>query len=142
MILVTLLSAALVIVSVGIHLTCLRSLLDLLPRIARFRRARVGLVVLGALLGHLIEIAVFGTAFFFLAASERFGTVASAGEGPLSWDDSLYYSAVTYTSLGFGDLTPTGTLRLMSAVEVLTGVVLVAWTASFLFLVMRRAWKN
>jgi len=54
--------------------------------------------------------------------------------------ECYYYSAVTFTSLGFGDLTPTGHLRLLAAVEVLTGVVLIAWTASFLFLVMQRSW--
>lgn len=82
------LSAALVIFSIWIHLSCLRSLLGLLPQIARFRRSRVGLTVLGALLGHMNEIAVFGTVFFLLAASERFGTVARAGERSLTWEGS------------------------------------------------------
>jgi hypothetical protein len=87
-----------------------------------------------------VEIALFGAAFLFLATSEEYGVIADAAGTDLVWSSYFYYSAVTYTSLGFGDLTPTGTLRLLSAVEVLTGVVLVAWTASFLFLVMQKIW--
>jgi hypothetical protein len=45
-------------------------------------------------------------------------------------------------SRGDWALTPTGDLRLLAAVEVLTGVVLVAWTASFLFLVMQKSWGS
>ena len=141
MTIVTVLSAALVIICVGIHLTCLKGLLALLSRIAHFRHFRVGMIVLGALIGHAVEIALFGIAFFFLSATERFGSITGASGKTLDWGDSFYYSAVTYTSLGFGDLTPTGTLRVLSAVEVLTGVVLVTWTASFLFLVMQKTWK-
>ena len=54
--------------------------------------------------------------------------------------DTFYYSAVVYTSLGFGDITPTRALRFFTAFETLTGLVLVAWTASFSFLVMQKYW--
>ena len=42
--------------------------------------------------------------------------------------NDYYYSATTYTGLGFGDITPTSTLRLFTAIEALTGLVLIAWT--------------
>ncbi len=139
---VIIVSVVLVISSVTIHYAFLKGLLILLPRISHFHHGRVSLTVLGALTGHLVEIALFGTAFFLLTGSKRFGTIAGTAENTLNWGDCFYYSSVTYTSLGFGDLTPTGMLRLLSAVEVLTGVVLVAWTASFLFLVMQKAWAD
>lgn len=137
---ISLLSIVLVIVVVGLHLICLKGLFLLLPRLTAFRRIRVGIMVSGALVGHLVEIALFGAAFLFLATLDRYGAVADAAGTDLYWGNYFYYSAVTYTSLGFGDLTPTGALRFLSAVEVLTGVVLVAWTASFMFLVMQKAW--
>jgi hypothetical protein len=99
-------------------------------------------MVVGALVGHFVEIALFGATFLFLSSSKEYGTIGGAAGTGLDWHSYFYYSAVTYTSLGFGDLTPTGTLRLLSAVEVLTGVVLVAWTASFMFLVMQKAWGD
>jgi hypothetical protein len=56
--------------------------------------------------------------------------------------DNFYYSAVTYTALGFGDITPTGAMRLFTAIEALTGLVLIAWTASSLFLAMHKYWGD
>jgi hypothetical protein len=133
-------SVVLVIVTVAVHLACLRGLLRLLLRLGSLHHARVGVMVLGALLGHLIEIGLFGVAIGWLEGPGRHGTLTGATAGDLTWAECYYYSAVTFTSLGFGDLAPTGHLRLLAAVEVLTGVVLVAWTASFLFLVMQRVW--
>ena len=44
-------------------------------------------------------------------------------------------------SLPSGTL-PTVPLRLLTVAETLTGVILVAWTASFLFMVMRKHWEE
>ena len=35
--------------------------------------------------------------------------------------DCVYYSFITYTTLGFGDVIPTGTLRFLTSLESLTG---------------------
>lgn len=137
-----LISAGLAFASVGLHLGCLRGLLYLLPRLRALRHVKVGVMVIGALAGHLLEIGLFGAALSWLVRGGRHGGLDGTGAEGATWGDYYYYSAVTYTSLGFGDLTPTGDLRLLAAVEVLTGVVLVAWTASFLFLVMQKSWES
>ncbi|EGG99066.1 Protein yfbU [gamma proteobacterium IMCC2047] len=56
--------------------------------------------------------------------------------------DCGYHSFVTYTSLGFGDIIPTGYLRFITGIEALAGLVLIAWTASFVYVEMRRFWDN
>ncbi|MCA9451483.1 MAG: two pore domain potassium channel family protein, partial [Nitrospira sp.] len=48
----------------------------------------------------------------------------------------VYYSFVTHTTLGFGDLIPTGPLRFLTGIESLTGLVLITWTASCIYLQM------
>jgi hypothetical protein len=53
-------------------------------------------------------------------------------------NEFFYYSAVTYTTLGFGDITPLGHLRILTTVESLAGLILIAWTASIIFLAMQR----
>ena len=53
--------------------------------------------------------------------------------------DFWYYSFVVFTSLGFGDLTPHGSIRMLTALETLTGLILIAWTASF-FIVQMQCW--
>ncbi|MEM9882591.1 MAG: potassium channel family protein, partial [Planctomycetota bacterium] len=52
--------------------------------------------------------------------------------------DAVYFSAAVYTTVGFGDITPVGHLRLLVGIEALTGLMLVAWSASFTFLVSSR----
>jgi hypothetical protein len=53
----------------------------------------------------------------------------------------MYFSAETYTSLGFGDVTPSGHMRLLIGLEALNGLLLIAWSASFAYLSMERFWN-
>jgi len=54
----------------------------------------------------------------------------------------IYYSAITYTTVGYGDITPVGDIRFFAAIEALSGMVLVGWTASVIFTVMHRIWRQ
>ena len=56
--------------------------------------------------------------------------------------DCVYYSFITYTSLGFGDIIPTDYLRFITGIEGLTGLLLIAWTASFVYVQMQRFWDD
>ena len=42
--------------------------------------------------------------------------------------------------LGFGDVVPNGPLRLLAGAEALNGLLLIGWSASFLYLEMERWW--
>lgn len=55
--------------------------------------------------------------------------------------DYVYYSIVAYTSLGLGDIVPDGALRILTGVEALTGLILIGWTTSVLFVEMQRFWE-
>ena len=74
--------------------------------------------------------------------------MSSLGAGNLSDSTAfslstcMYFSAATYTSLGFGDLTPTGPVRLLAGVEALNGLLLIGWSASFTYLSMERFWVS
>jgi hypothetical protein len=82
---------------------------------------------------------VFGSAFYVLTSYEGFGAlIAPYGMGFL---DSIYFSAVCYSTLGLGDVVPTGAIRFVAGVESLTGFVLITWSASFTFLEMERFWR-
>ena len=54
----------------------------------------------------------------------------------------VYYSSVTYTSLGYGDMVPIGNIRFITAAETITGLVLIAWTASFAYFHMQKLWQS
>lgn len=50
----------------------------------------------------------------------------------------LYFSAVTYTTTGYGDLVLPEPWRLVGAVESLTGILLCGWSTGFFFAVLSK----
>ena len=102
------------------------------------RRAKVLHAILLVLALHVIEICIFGLAFWALLQCGDCGSIAGA-QGVL---DTIYLSAMSFTTVGFGDVTPVGGLRLLAAMEALTGFVLIAWSASFTYLEMERFWRK
>ncbi len=52
--------------------------------------------------------------------------------------DVFYFSVVNYSSLGLGDIYPTGHLRFLAGVEALNGFLLISCSASTIFLVVTR----
>jgi hypothetical protein len=51
-------------------------------------------------------------------------------------------SAMTYTTVGFGDVVPVGAIRFVAGLEALTGLVMITWSASYTFLEMQRDWSR
>ncbi|WP_444932041.1 ion channel [Microbulbifer sp. SSSA002] len=96
--------------------------------------------VFGALIAHVVEIWLFAYCYYFMVNSPYFGTLVGNFNGSLL--DCAYFSFTTYTSLGFGDIEPLGHLRFTAGLEALTGLVMITWTASFMFLKMQRYWED
>lgn len=59
-----------------------------------------------------------------------------------SFEEAIYFSFVTFTTLGYGDITLTGNWRLLSGIEALNGVMLLGWTTALLFAVVQRTWQG
>ena len=51
---------------------------------------------------------------------------------------AFYFSAVTYTTTGYGDLVLPKEWRLVGGVEALTGILMCGWSAAFFFAVVTR----
>jgi hypothetical protein len=127
-----------VLACVSLHLGALFFLWKIvLPRLKRLTHVALGILVCIAIVAHLVEIGVFAIAHVVLGEAPPAEGILAAG----AMDEStpLYDSASAYTSLGTQQ-PPTGGLRVLTAVEALTGLVLITWTASFLFLIMQRTW--
>ncbi len=124
-----------------IHYAALHLLHDSLPDI-RFipRAAKVPVAVLGAVVSHAGQIVLFGASYFILR--DHLGLGSFGGEFRDAFTSFLYFSAETYTSLGFGDIYPLGQLRMLTGLEALTGLLMISWTASFTYLEMNRFWKH
>jgi ion channel len=92
-----------------------------LVRVLRHRRV-TSETVLGALCSYVLLGLTF--AFLYLAVSEFRDAPFFVQEGPHQQSEYLYYSFVTLTTLGFGDLSPTvGLPQALTALEALIGQV-------------------
>ncbi|WP_386082160.1 ion channel [Vreelandella sp. F11] len=97
------------------------------------------LVLMFSLFGaHVAEICLFALALVGLQYLPETGQL-SGSETVALWD-YLYVSATSYTTLGFGDLTPEGSIRLLLSTEGLIGFMLITWSASLTFLQMQQHW--
>ena len=89
----------------------------------------------------LVTEKMLWASFYGLSVGElNWGSLDGLGSGRLM--DYVYYSFTVYTTLGFGDIVPRGMIRYLSGIESLTGLVLITWTASFLYLEMRKYWDD
>lgn len=80
---------------------------------------------------HAVQIAIWAFTYRQLLPD---------GELP-SFEAALYFSFVTFTTLGYGDITLTEGWRLLSGIQALNGILLVGWTTAFLFAVVQKTWE-
>ena len=106
----------------------------------RAGRRQMLFAILGVLALHLAQIWIFGVAWWALLHFPDAGSISGAKH--LQWHGALFLSALSFTSLGFDEWIPVGAIRILAGVEALTGLVLVAWSASFAFLQMQRHWTQ
>jgi len=99
---------------------------------------RLSMMLVAAIVSHLIHIALYAVAFLLLEF--YFGVGAIEGPDSGRYNDALYFSIASYTTLGIGDIYPAGEIRLLSGIEALNGLVMVTWTASMTYLHMERYW--
>lgn len=139
--LLTLLTTILLVgLSVVIHYEALYNIAGYMVHAHKRPRRWVAFGVIGALIAHVGEIWLFAVGYYFLIYSGQAGTLG--GDFSLSLQNCGYYSYITYTTLGFGDITPSGALRFLTGMEALTGLVMITWTASFMYLQMERLWNH
>lgn len=133
-------NAAVVALAVLIHYEFLRRLTMMLPVMRIRHRIRIVIGVVGALVAHTLEVWLFALAYWLMHRLDGWGTLSGNFDGSLL--DCGYFSFTVFSTLGFGDIVPTGNLRYLTGIESLTGLVLITWTASFLYVEMQRYWNT
>ena len=91
-----------------------------LPRTGLFIR-----IAWWTILMHLLEISVWALFYLWKCDMPDFQT-------------AMYFSAVTYTTTGYGDVLLTQEWRMLGAVEALTGILMCGWSTGFFFTVVGR----
>ena len=137
MFLAMLLAGFLVTANILVHYEMLRLMSAYVPGLPIAVRLKVLVVVLGCFVAHTIEVWLYALAYLLI---DRAGIGSLQGQVDESFADFLYFSATSYSTLGFGDVYPTGALRLISGIEGINGLFLIAWSTSFTYFVMDRLW--
>ena len=76
--------------------------------------------VIGFLIAHIIEIMVWAAVYRLVGELQSF-------------EEAVYFSAITFATIGYGDITLSPGWRLASAIEGVNGILLFGWTTAFLF---------
>jgi hypothetical protein len=120
------LATGMVIVMVLMHLFGLALLMRGLRSHSRFfRRLRIMPLTLllaasaGIILIHTAEIWTFAALYLELNCFSHF-------------EEALYFSTVTYATIGYGDLVMPHAWRILGAIEGAAGIVMLGWSTAFL----------
>lgn len=135
-----LVNSLLIMLAVLVHYEILRLLSIFIPSLNIAHRLRIVVSIYGALCAHVAEVWLFGIGYYYMLRAQSFGSLQGNFNGSLL--DCVYFSFTNYTSLGYGDIEPLGDIRFTAGLESLTGLVLIGWTASFLYVEMSRFWHE
>jgi hypothetical protein len=130
-----LIGAALMIVTTFIHSGCTLLSITALET-ARARRwgmrsawNRVALVaglVLLMFLASLVEVVIWGATYIAIGALE-------------GAEKAIYFSMVTFTTLGYGEIVLGPDNRLLASFEAANGIIMFGWTTALIFAFVHRA---
>jgi voltage-gated potassium channel Kch len=85
----------------------------------------LALLILVMSLAAIFEAGLWAAFYLWVGALETF-------------DASLYFSLVTFTTLGYGDISLGEEWRLLSAFEAANGIILFGWTTALIVAVLQR----
>ncbi|MEY4481895.1 MAG: hypothetical protein RIQ84_1057 [Pseudomonadota bacterium] len=136
-------NSVLVALAILIHYEVLFLLDKKLPKIAHLpSRFRVLIGVAVIFFTHVIEIWLFALGYFVTLQFSGMGQLVGVTAGHGVFLDYVYLSFITFTTVGYGDFVAQGYVRYLTGVEALVGLLLITWSASFLFLEMQKYWTD
>jgi len=81
---------------------------------------------------HAVEIVVWAKAYQLILPANELDV----------FEEAVYFSFVTFTTLGYGDITLSEGYRLLSGIQALNGIILVGWSTAMIFSVVQRVWRG
>jgi hypothetical protein len=99
------------------------------PTTMWYKIGRVSSSVLIVFFATLIEAAIWAVTYIALQAVDTF-------------EAALYFSMVTFTTLGYGDVTLDDSWRLLSSIQAANGVIMFGWTTALVTAVLQRLYRS
>jgi hypothetical protein len=98
-----------------------------LKRLLQTKVQKVSGVVLMMFLASLLEVLVWAVTFLVLNAIEGF-------------EPALYFSMVTFTTLGYGEIVLDEQWRLLASFAAANGIIMFGWTTALVLAVVQRVY--
>lgn len=80
---------------------------------------------------HLVQSSLWAALFLWLPGIDEFQ----------SFEKAMYFSLVTFTTLGYGDVSIASDSRILSGLEAINGIILIGWSTAFMFSVFQEYYK-
>jgi len=77
---------------------------------------------------HYFEIALWAAVFLLIPQLDKLS----------NWEEAIYFSTVTYTTLGYGDITLPPVWRVMSGFEAMNGILMFGWSSAMFYAVVQK----
>lgn len=77
---------------------------------------------------HLIQASLWALVYLLLPGITEFE----------SFEKSMYFSLVTFTTLGYGDITIGSSNRILAGLEAINGITLIGWSTAFMFAILQQ----
>lgn len=89
----------------------------------------VGITILLMFIVSLLEVLVWAVVFFALDTMQNF-------------EEALYFSMVTFTTLGYGDVLLHERWRLLSSFEAANGIIMFGWATAIVIAVVQHVYSG
>ena len=97
------------------------------------RRVRILIATSAFLISlHLIQASIWALVYLLLPGVTEFQT----------FEKAVYFSLVTFTTLGYGEITIDSMNRILAGLEAINGIILIGWSTAFMFFVYTEILKT
>jgi hypothetical protein len=127
-------SGALILLCTVIFYELMACVWLILP-VLKGKRLRILLTISTIFIAHTMVVWIFGVADYLLDTKLHVGSLKGADS--LTLMHYIYFSGVSYSSLGFGDIYAVGGLQLVTVAESILGLTFIGWSVAFTYFVMQ-----
>lgn len=124
------------VIHAAFMMSCNRIYRSRVPKLARnpsqlYRAYVVWLIILWMLLAIMLEASVWGLVYLMHPEITELSDAQTA----------FYFSLVTYTALGYGDIYLQGDWRALSAIQAANGLMIFGWSTALIFYYIQQIQK-
>ncbi|MAZ03937.1 MAG: ion transporter [Sneathiella sp.] len=124
----------------GLFYECLCFISHVVSRTNAGPRPIMYIMVTGVFIAHGAAIFIYATIYWILIHFLGFADLS--GNVQDHFPTYLYFSATSYSSLGVGDVFPVDTMRFLTGIEALNGLLLITWSAAFTYFSIQKMWET